>query len=82
MSGIQILALCSKMSSKSCLTGLFAARPPQVYCDMATAGGGWTVLQRRQDGTTDFHRTWKEYKMVFFPSGVAHIGKYIGNENT
>lgn len=31
---------------------------------METGGGGWTVIQKREDGSVDFHRTWKEYKMV------------------
>lgn len=31
---------------------------------METEGGGWTTLQKRLDGRVDFHRTWKEYKMV------------------
>ena len=46
-------------------SGLYTINPDnqtafQVYCDMDTSGGGWTVIQRRFDGSLSFDRTWSE----------------------
>eukprot|EP00105_Crassostrea_gigas_P030251 XP_011452493.1 PREDICTED: ryncolin-4 isoform X2 [Crassostrea gigas] len=50
----------------------------RVFCDMTTDGGGWTVIQRRFDGTTDFqNKTWQKYA-----EGFGHPGHeyWFGND--
>ncbi|XP_022810346.1 techylectin-5B-like, partial [Stylophora pistillata] len=37
----------------------------EVFCDQSTAGGGWTVVQKRLDGSVDFDRGWSDYKNGF-----------------
>ncbi|KAL1785388.1 angiopoietin-4 [Sigmodon hispidus] len=52
-------------------------RPLKVFCDMETDGGGWTLIQRRQDGSMSFQRTWEEYKEGFGNVAREH---WLGNE--
>ena len=44
-----------------------SGRPSVVgmYCDTTTADGGWTVIQRRKDGSENFNRPWADYEKGF-----------------
>ncbi|EDW07315.2 angiopoietin-related protein 7 [Drosophila mojavensis] len=52
-------------------------KPFDVLCDSELAGPGWTVIQRRFDGSENFYRNWTEYRNGF---GDLHGEFFIGME--
>ncbi|KAL0595282.1 Angiopoietin-4, partial [Plecturocebus cupreus] len=54
-----------------------AAKPRKVFCDLQSSGGRWTVIQRRENGTVNFQRNWKDYKQGFGDPAGEH---WLGNE--
>ncbi|KAM7363942.1 ficolin-2-like [Cochliomyia hominivorax] len=43
----------------------FSPEPFLVECDANIEGGGWLLIQRRQDGSVDFYRNWNDYQKGF-----------------
>ncbi|XP_056280653.1 fibrinogen-like 2a [Pseudoliparis swirei] len=50
----------------------------EVFCDMESFGGGWTMIQQRLDGSVSFNRTWAEYKKGF---GNLRSEFWLGNDH-
>eukprot|EP00111_Clytia_hemisphaerica_P005351 TCONS_00015470-protein len=48
------------------------------YCDQKTLGGGWTVVQRRMDGSVNFNKNWMDYRKGF---GKLESEFWFGNDN-
>ena len=50
-------------------SGMYLVKPEnanrlmQVWCDQRHDPGGWTVIQRRVDGSVNFFRNWETYKV-------------------
>lgn len=65
------------------VSGIYRIRPRlssrsfNVYCEQSYGGGGWTVIQRRRDGSVDFDRDWNAYADGF---GSPDGEMWLGNE--
>uniref|UniRef100_A0A803W876 Fibrinogen gamma chain n=1 Tax=Ficedula albicollis TaxID=59894 RepID=A0A803W876_FICAL len=79
---------CQDIANKGARkSGLYFIKPQRakqsflVYCEIDSFGNGWTVLQRRLDGSEDFSKNWVQYK-----EGFGHLSPddttefWLGNE--
>jgi len=69
--------MCLDYRNKGAMAdGVYLINPPgatapfPVRCDMTRDGGGWTVFQRRYNGSVDFYQPWANY--------VAGFGQLTG----
>ncbi|VDI75649.1 Hypothetical predicted protein [Mytilus galloprovincialis] len=74
---------CTELKKYNKLSGVYKitagnSKALKVYCDMTTDGGGWSIIQRHQDGNVDFQRTWAEYENGF---GNLEGDYWLGNKH-
>uniref|UniRef100_A0A673HMN5 Fibrinogen gamma chain-like n=1 Tax=Sinocyclocheilus rhinocerous TaxID=307959 RepID=A0A673HMN5_9TELE len=79
---------CQDIANKGAkVSGLYYVKPARapeaflVYCEIDSFGRGWTVLQRRRDGSVDFNKNWIQYKEGFgYLSPDDRTEFWLGNE--
>ncbi|GAA6234982.1 fibrinogen gamma chain-like [Lates japonicus] len=79
---------CQDIANKGANTsGIYYVKPAKateqflVYCEIDNFGRGFTVIQRRRDGSVDFNKNWIQYKEGFgylSPDDTTEF--WLGNE--
>ncbi|XP_053274407.1 fibrinogen gamma chain [Pleuronectes platessa] len=79
---------CQDVANKGAtVSGLYYVKPRTateqflVYCEIDSFGRGFTVIQRRRDGSVDFFKDWIQYKQGFgylSPDDTTEF--WLGNE--
>ncbi|KAL7405128.1 hypothetical protein ABVT39_024192 [Epinephelus coioides] len=79
---------CQDVANKGATTsGLYYIKPGKateqflVYCEIDSFGRGFTVIQRRRDGSVDFSKDWVQYREGFgylSPDDTTEF--WLGNE--
>ena len=92
MLSLTVFKNCAELyKSGQKISGVYTIDPDgsdafDVFCDQKTAGGGWTVFQKRLDGSVDFYRGWVDYKFGFgnlngeFWQGLDKINRLTNSE--
>ncbi|XP_029468438.1 fibrinogen gamma chain isoform X2 [Rhinatrema bivittatum] len=79
---------CQEIANKGARkSGLYFIKPLKakqqflVFCEIDSAGNGWTVLQRRVDGSVEFNKNWNQYREGFGYLSPDDTTEYwLGNE--
>lgn len=60
-------------------SGMYLVRPDnanrlmQVWCNQRHDPGGWTVIQRKLDGSVNFFRNWEAYKVLITSHQIKEL---------
>ncbi|CAM4598587.1 unnamed protein product [Leuciscus chuanchicus] len=75
---VQVLQAGHTASGAYLLTPEGSETPVQAWCEHDVDRGGWTLIQRRKDGSVNFFRNWDSYKKGFGSVDGEH---WLGLEN-
>ncbi|KFB48400.1 AGAP012651-PA-like protein [Anopheles sinensis] len=77
LSALTVHPSCSAITVPSGLYRILEGNsvPVHYFCEMSFSGGGWTMMQRRSSASTNFTRSFAEYRDGFgHPSGDFWLG--------